>query len=299
MNRQFLLTFLDVMETRNFNRTADRLNITQSTVSARIKDLEEELNARLFERGRGGAEPTPAGFRFQTHCRSVLALWTQACREVGQSAANGSELNISGQLSLVSSYLLEWAEIMRRSNPELSLYFEANFSVQIQRDVLAGKTDLGLIFAPQHQPDLQIAEIGSEAYVMLSTQASQLGRVDPRSYIKVLYTPHFERYHDERLPHLARPPLSAGSDDLAIEFLKRFGGSLYLPRFAVETVRASLPDLTLVEDAPVIPQPIYSVVHIRRSHDVLIAHALRALRAFVASRGPGNASSPSIEKGDQ
>lgn len=284
MNKQFLLTFLDVMETRNFNRTADRLNITQSTVSARIKDLEDELNTRLFERGRGGAEPTTAGLRFQTYCNSALALWTHARRDVGLSNEYNGELNISGQLSLVSYYLLEWAEIMRRSNPKLSLYFEVNFSVQIQRDVLAGKTDIGVVFAPQHQPDLQIAEIGQEAYVMLSTDTAALKNIDPKTYIKVLYTPYFERYHDERLPQLAHPPLSAGSDDLAIEFLKRFGGSLYLPRFAVELVQARLPDLILVEDAPIIPQPIYSVVHVRKCHNTLIIKALKAFKDFTANR---------------
>lgn len=278
MNKQFLLTFLDVMETRNFNRTADRLNITQSTVSARIRELEEELNTALFERGRGGAEPTQAGLRFQAYCCSALALWTQARRDLGLNKEYRGELNISAELCLISHRLLEWAELMRQSNPDVSLYFEANSSLQIQRDILAGKTDIGVIFAPQYLPDLQVSEIGQEAYVMLSTDASTLSEIDLKYYIKVHYTPHFERYHDEHLPHLSRPPLSAGSDDLAIEFLKRFGGTVYLPNFAVRFARKSLPTLRFVEGAPIVPQPIYSVVHVRRCHNPLIANALRTLR---------------------
>lgn len=284
MNRLFLLTFLDVMKTGNFNRTAERLNITQSTVSARIKELEEELNVRLFERGRGGAEPTAAGRKFESYCTSAIALWTHACRDVRLSKDYSGELNIYGQLSLVNYCMLEWAETMRRSAPNVSLYFEVNFSVQIQRDVLAGKADIGIVFAPQYQPDLQVAEIGRENYVMLSTQTSTLSHVDPAHYIKVCYTPCFERYHDEHLPNLTHPPLSAGSDDLAIGFLTRFGGTLYLPNFAVDNVQSRLPDLKIVEDAPVVPLPIYSVVHIRKCHEPLIIGALKSLRDFMSTR---------------
>ncbi|PSQ93868.1 MAG: hypothetical protein BRD57_01310, partial [Proteobacteria bacterium SW_6_67_9] len=47
-------TFLDLLETRNFHDTAANLEVTQSTVSARIRALEQALGARLFVRGRGG-----------------------------------------------------------------------------------------------------------------------------------------------------------------------------------------------------------------------------------------------------
>ena len=47
-------TFLDLMETRNFNRTAERLNITQSTVTHRINALEGMFGRKLFARNKGG-----------------------------------------------------------------------------------------------------------------------------------------------------------------------------------------------------------------------------------------------------
>ena len=60
-------TFLDLMETRNFNRTAERLNITQSTVTHSIKAQESVLERTLFARNKGGTQPTPAGLRFHAH----------------------------------------------------------------------------------------------------------------------------------------------------------------------------------------------------------------------------------------
>ena len=61
MNRQLLLTYMDVLETRNFNRTAERLGIMQSTVSARIAALEKSVGRRLFTRSRAGTDLTTAG----------------------------------------------------------------------------------------------------------------------------------------------------------------------------------------------------------------------------------------------
>ena len=56
MQIELIETFLDLCETRSFNRTADRLNLNQSTVSARINTLEAVLGKRLFTRSRAGTQ---------------------------------------------------------------------------------------------------------------------------------------------------------------------------------------------------------------------------------------------------
>ena len=58
MDIEFARTFLAVVAAGNFVGAAARLHITQSTVSARIQTLESRMGARLFRRGRGGAELT-------------------------------------------------------------------------------------------------------------------------------------------------------------------------------------------------------------------------------------------------
>jgi hypothetical protein len=61
MNIEHMRTFLEVAATANFNRAAERLNVSQSTVSARIRALEQQLDRRLLVRARSGAELTAAG----------------------------------------------------------------------------------------------------------------------------------------------------------------------------------------------------------------------------------------------
>src|SRR3546814_10275918 len=68
MNLTLIRYFMAVVETGSFTRGAERANVTQPTLSAGIKRLEQSLGAILFERGRS-AQPTPAGARFMPHAR--------------------------------------------------------------------------------------------------------------------------------------------------------------------------------------------------------------------------------------
>ena len=61
MQTELIETFLDLCETRSFNRTAERLGIMQSTVSGRIRALEAAVGRRLFTRSRAGTELTTEG----------------------------------------------------------------------------------------------------------------------------------------------------------------------------------------------------------------------------------------------
>ncbi len=285
MNRQLLVTYMDVLETRNFNRTAERLNVTQSTVSARIRQLEQELDTRLFERGRGGAEPTAAGRRFETHCRSLLAAWSLARRDVeAGGSGNRQRLRISVQFSLARSVLIDWTKAVRERNPYLDLYLEANFSQQIQRDVLTGETDIGIVFVPQRAPDMFVSELGSESYIMLSTDCDRIEDVPWTRYIQVAYTSYFDRQHDEAFLDQPQSSTLVGSNDLALDFLKANGGTAYFPGFAAPGLCAEYPTLQQVTDAPVIPQPIYSIVHVRKRHDPLVAQAVTLFKELIQHR---------------
>jgi len=67
MNIEAINTFLLLSETGNFSRVAEKSNLTQSTVSARIKVLEKTLNVKLFERTSSGVLLTEAGQKFHKY----------------------------------------------------------------------------------------------------------------------------------------------------------------------------------------------------------------------------------------
>ena len=67
-------TFLAVVETGSFVDAAKRVFVTQSTVSMRIKALEERLGKSLFARSKAGATMTPAGVQFQKHALAMVRV---------------------------------------------------------------------------------------------------------------------------------------------------------------------------------------------------------------------------------
>lgn len=67
----------------NFSQASSRLFITQSTVSARIATLEEQLGCRLFVRNKAGTSLTPAGFRFQNYAITLVRTIERARQDIG------------------------------------------------------------------------------------------------------------------------------------------------------------------------------------------------------------------------
>src|SRR4029453_16809316 len=65
MDTELARTFLTVVAAGNFVSAAERLHVTQSTISARIQSLESSLGCRLFVRNKGGTTLTAEGRHFQ------------------------------------------------------------------------------------------------------------------------------------------------------------------------------------------------------------------------------------------
>ncbi|WP_457578622.1 LysR family transcriptional regulator [Ensifer adhaerens] len=278
MNLELIDTFLDLLDTRNFSRTAERLETTQSAISGRIKALEKAVGTRLFYRGRSGAMATPSGLRFEQHARSLKAAWRHARRDVGGLEHYEGTLRVSGQFSLMQSLFLDWIEELHKSNRRLSLQLEADSSPKIISDLAEGAADIGVVFAPQFLPDLSIEEIGTERLVMVSTDFENIRDVTPDRYIRACYTAYVERTHAELLPHLAHSPMTAGYEELAVGLIKRLGGTAYLPERAISRLQDSGVDLRVVTDAPEMQQPVYVALQRRRRHDPLLNKAIRALK---------------------
>ena len=279
MQIELLDTFLDLAETKSFHQSAERLQVTQSTVSARIQSLEEALGQRLFNRSRAGTALTIEGQRFEPHARSLRHEWNEARRRIRVPDRAGSMLRLGIQNDLAAQHIGEWISDFRRAMPDTAFYIEPDYSNQMCADLLTGVQDFAVMFSPKPHPDLHFETLGEVPYKMISSATNRLAEVDPASFIFAHFSPAFEAMHREVTPDLAGSAISVGQSATVVSLLTAMGGAGYVLDKAASGLIAS-GKFQLVEDAPVLRQPVYAAMHLR--HRITPLH--RQLRRMVARR---------------
>ncbi|MEU2560249.1 LysR family transcriptional regulator [Streptomyces longispororuber] len=91
-----------VEQARSFSGAAAALGLTQSAVSHSVRGTEKKIGAVLFDRGRKGATPTPAGERAAAHARRVLRLLETLAAEARGAAAAGGPAAVAGPLRIAA-----------------------------------------------------------------------------------------------------------------------------------------------------------------------------------------------------
>ena len=262
MQIDLLDTFLDLAETRSYHRTAERLRVTQTTVSARVTALEQAVGSRLFDRSRAGTDLTPEGKRFEPHARALRHEWNEAKRriQIPQGAAQLLRLGIQNDLAAV--YLGAWVAEFRAALPETAFYIEPDYSNQMCADLLTGILDFAVMFSPKPHPDLHFDSVGDVTYRMISTEAAQLADVRPDRFIFAHFSPAFAEMHRQMTPELATSPVSVGQSGSVVSLLMAMGGSGYVLEKTAAALIAGR-QFMAVGDAPPLRQPVYAALHIR------------------------------------
>ena len=100
MDIQQARTFLEIVGTGSFQLAAERLYVTQSAVSLRVKRMEADLGQTLFTRSKAGAVMTPAGEQFARFARSLVRVWEEARHQVAVPDGFDDTLILGAQPSL-------------------------------------------------------------------------------------------------------------------------------------------------------------------------------------------------------
>ncbi len=95
-------TFLEIIHSGSFLNAAERLHVTQTTVSARIRTLEEELGRKLFVRNRNGARLTSAGVEFERFAQMFLQVWERARQQL---AVPSGKTGVAASIICCSSFV--------------------------------------------------------------------------------------------------------------------------------------------------------------------------------------------------
>jgi DNA-binding transcriptional LysR family regulator len=181
-NASDLHYFLVICETQNISRAAERLGISQPSLTMALQRLEKSLEAKIVNRSKRGISLTKAGQQLQERAKSLLDSW----EGIKQSALN-AEAAVQGQFLVgchpsVATYAL--APILRElfnQYPLLDLQLRHDLSRRITEQVISQKIDLGIVINPVPHPDLIIKELSQDRVCFWSSRKD-----NPRASEQVL-----------------------------------------------------------------------------------------------------------------
>ena len=153
-------------ETGHFGRAADRCNVTQSTLSAGLKELEAVLGVTLVERTKRRVVVTPLGRIIAARAREILRY----LEDMTDLAAGGAR-KLAGPLSFgviptIAPYLIPSAvAAVRKAFPDLQLFLREEQTDQLLTRLRQGDLDLALIALPYDIGDLTVLPLAEEDLV--------------------------------------------------------------------------------------------------------------------------------------
>jgi DNA-binding transcriptional LysR family regulator len=228
MDTELARTFLAVVAAGSFVDAAQRLHVTQSTVSSRIQRLEEQLGAELFVRNKVGTTLTPAGRQFQRYAGVLTRTVEQARQEIGVMSGFRATITIGGRIGLWEDLLLRWLPIFSKLAPDIAVRALVGFEPELMEALIEGRADIGVMYTPQARPGLRVELLLEERLVMVSTQPQPSAEL-PADYIYVDWGPEFLAQHTLAFPSFTGVALSVNIGWLGLQQILAHGGSGYFP----------------------------------------------------------------------
>ncbi|MCY1518010.1 HTH-type transcriptional regulator YofA [compost metagenome] len=141
LDHSLLRSFLAVADCGNFTRAAERLHLTQSTVSQQVRRLEENLACRLLDRSARQVLVTPEGERLQSYARRILALHDEA-EEVLRNQQSEGVLRLGVPEDFAAERLMPLLAEFAETHPLVRLEVTSGLSPELLRLYRGGEFDL-------------------------------------------------------------------------------------------------------------------------------------------------------------
>lgn len=257
-----LRCFVAAAEHLNFRRAAGEVGLTPAALSQRIKQLEEMLGCKLFERTTHHVALTPAGQSLVGRAQTALDA-VHACRAVAEDAPPLVTLSLGTRFELGLSWLVPVVAELRQSRPQWRIDLVFGSGPEILARLEQGRVDAIVTSAPAVSADWTAAVLHPETYLLVATP----GCLEDRP----IETPEQAAAHtlldiDDDLP-LTRYVLSAcpglqfgdlwrcGTGAAVLELCRRGLGIAVLPRYMIaEDLEAGrlvplLPDIEPLRDS--------------------------------------------------
>ncbi len=175
MDFKQLEAFVQVVRLGSFSRAAEHLFLTQPTISAQIKALEEELGACLVNRTAKGVCLTERGTTLYGYAMELLALRDHAiatCCSSPEGAALSGTVSVAASTVPCQHVLPRVTAAFRERHPAVLLALTCRDSAGVVEEILAGKAEIGLTGTVLKNPKLHYHGLMEDELVVVVPQGS-------------------------------------------------------------------------------------------------------------------------------
>lgn len=286
---------VELAERRNFRQAAEACFVTQSTLSAGIKELEATLGTQLVERGKRTMRLTPAGEEVVTRARAIIA----AAEDLAKFA-KGAREPFSGPLRLgviptIAPFLLPAVlAALRQRYPELRPFLREDLTANLLERLRRGTLDFALIALPYDTGELEVRPLFEDPFwfvareddPLAAARAVDVRKLKPESVL-LLEEGHCLRDHAIRACGRREPKgamLEATSLTTLLQMVEGGMGATLLPEM---TLKAGILNGTrlvarpFTKDVPsrTIALAMRREAGLQREAELFAGHVLQCLRA--------------------
>lgn len=172
---RLLRSAIVLAEELHFSRAADRLNMSQSTLSKQIFKLERGLGFQVFKHSHQVAELTEAGRVFIVEAREVVSHAERAVLSARAVLDGPNEILNIGKSSYTEPILVSMLLSIHLSLfPEMRIKLWSNFSNELARQVIVGTLDLAVITGVPQKPQLSALNIADNPFYIALSMMDEL-----------------------------------------------------------------------------------------------------------------------------
>lgn len=258
----------------NFGRAAEACNVSQPTLSAQIRKLEQELGVVLFDRSYQPVRPTEHGQRIISQARVVLGERDNLLSLLDESGPLSGELHV-GIIPTLATYLLPLVTpVFSERYPLVELFVEEATTASLMESVAARELDAGLVATEESRQGIEVSPLFQEAFVVYIGKDHELASavsLQPEDLMDgplwLLSEGHCLRDQVLQLCERASVPGQIGDYGIRFEsgnletlrhMVDRLGGATLLPELAVHYLEPA----SLRQVRPFDPPPPFRKVSI-------------------------------------
>ncbi len=195
LDEEQLTTFLTLVTYKNFTKTAEMLHLAQSTVSTRLRSLEEELGKTLFNRNNKEVELTPSGQTFLPYAKRIVELIQESKKELSLEGQFVDRLVLGGPSSAWNYIFRNALTTFASQNRNVSLELKTHSSENTISKVIDGVIDLGISYTKPTHPKLHIHRHIEDQYTFVSRNKLEksitIGDLNSKDFILNNWGDHF------------------------------------------------------------------------------------------------------------